>query len=166
MPNSITLQYTAGSFISAANWIPTTAEKEAMQAAMTGTYVLDYLTYFPGGIFYLPACALYRLVLPPTFTTQLDLYWLCNLDFNGNLVRLDSDFCGTGPLVGGIENFFTNPFPVLTGELPSITDYCNGEDFFASLETRMLFAPATPCPAQPSGSSPTATFNVTIEIST
>lgn len=165
MPNSITVEYTAGSFISAANFTPTVAEKEEMQEAMTGTYVLDYFTYFPIGIFGLPACALYRLILPPTFTTQLDFYWFCNNDGSANTVRLDSDFCGTGPLVGGIENFFTNPVATFTGELPSITDYCDGEDFSASLEAQMLFAPATSCPAQPSASSPIAVFDVTIDIS-
>jgi len=165
MPNQITVEYIAGSFISAANWIPTTAEKDEMEAALNGTYVLDYFTYYPTGIFTLPACARYQLVLPSPFTTNLDIYWFCNTDVSGNAVRLDSYFCGTGPLVGGIEHFRTNPIATFTSTLPTITDYCDGDSFSASIAATALFSPDTVCGVQPGAFQRTASFNVTLDVS-
>lgn len=168
MPEEIELTYTTGAFSAAFNWSPTSTEKDDMAAALDGTYILSYDSYVTGLFFLGGPAALYKLNLPAPYSSALSLYWLCNTDVNGNTVRLESVFCDTGNFgtvgrhiqVGTSTN---NVMLVSSSDLPSITDYCDGDPFSLSKAATARFIPDTLCGSQSGALQRVALFDATVD---
>ena len=148
IPTTLTATVTSTGLVSSFSWTPTAGEISDMEAAVEGTYDLEYTGY---STLFLGGSELYNYYFPDPpydytsgfFTQGINFYWRCGgVSVNSRMLSFNA--CDT--TIGSVSRKFSLSSEGLSyGTRPSVSSFCSGTPLNLYKDIEVVFAPDALC---------------------